>query len=36
MRVLLDACVLFPTVMREVLLGAAAEGAFVPMWSERI
>ncbi len=36
MRVLLDACVLFPTVMREVLLAAAAAGAFQPLWSERI
>ncbi|MEL7275458.1 MAG: PIN domain-containing protein [Pseudomonadota bacterium] len=36
MRVLLDACVLFPTVMREVLLGAAATGAFAPLWSPRI
>ncbi len=36
MRVLLDACVLFPTVMREMLLGAASEGAFQPLWSDRI
>lgn len=36
MRVLLDACVLFPTVMREVLLGVAAEGLFEPRWSARI
>jgi hypothetical protein len=35
-RVLLDACVLFPTVMREMLLGAAAAGAFEPLWSARI
>ena len=36
MRVVLDACVLFPTVMREVLLGVAATGAFEPRWSARI
>ncbi|MGJ8626708.1 MAG: RSP_2648 family PIN domain-containing protein [Sulfitobacter sp.] len=36
MRVLLDACVLFPTVMREMLLGVAAAGAFEPRWSARI
>lgn len=36
MRVLLDACVLYPTVMREMLIGAASEGAFVPLWSARI
>jgi hypothetical protein len=36
MRVLLDACVLFPTVMREMLLGAAAAGGYDPLWSPRI
>lgn len=36
MKVLLDACVLYPTVMREVLLGVAATGAYTPLWSERI
>jgi predicted nucleic acid-binding protein len=36
MRILLDACVLYPTVMREVLIGAAREGAFEPLWSTRI
>jgi predicted nucleic acid-binding protein len=35
-KVLLDACVLYPTVMREVLLGVAAEGLFEPLWSPRI
>jgi predicted nucleic acid-binding protein len=35
-RVALDACVLFPTVLREVLIGAAAAGGFVPVWSARI
>jgi predicted nucleic acid-binding protein len=36
MRVLIDACVLFPTVLREMVLGAAAAGGFVPLWSARI
>lgn len=36
MRVCLDTCVLYPTVMREVLLGVAGAGAFIPIWSERI
>lgn len=36
MRVLIDACVLYPTVMREVLLGVAARGLFTPLWSARI
>jgi len=36
MRVLLDACVLYPTVMREVLLGVAGAGLFTPLWSARI
>lgn len=36
MKVLLDACVLYPTVMREMLLGAAGQGLFVPLWSDRL
>ena len=36
MKVLLDACVLYPTVMREVLLGVAAAGLYQPLWSPRI
>ena len=36
MRVLIDACVLFPTVMREVITGAAAAGLFEARWSDRI
>ncbi len=36
MRVLIDACVLYPTVMREVVLGAAAQGLFQPLWSNRL
>ena len=36
MRVLLDACVLFPTVPRALLLGCGQAGLIVPLWSERI
>lgn len=35
-RVLIDANVLFPTVMRETVLGVAASGGFAPLWSARI
>tara|TARA_R100000322_G_scaffold126500_3_gene83049 strand:+ start:8045 stop:8602 length:558 start_codon:yes stop_codon:yes gene_type:complete len=35
-KVLIDACVLYPTVMREVVLGCAREGLFEPQWSARI
>ncbi|MGA1233180.1 MAG: RSP_2648 family PIN domain-containing protein [Lutimaribacter sp.] len=36
MKVLLDTCVLYPTVMRQMLLGVAAQGVFQPRWSARI
>ncbi|WP_102109305.1 RSP_2648 family PIN domain-containing protein [Oceaniglobus roseus] len=36
MKVLLDANVLFPTVLREILLACAAAGLFRPLWSPRI
>ncbi len=36
MKVLIDACVLYPTVLRELVLGYAQTGAFTPLWSERI
>ncbi|SEP55162.1 RSP_2648 family PIN domain-containing protein [Thalassovita taeanensis] len=36
MKVLLDTCVLYPTVMREVLLGVAGAGVYTPLWSARI
>ncbi len=36
MRIVLDACVLYPTVMREVLIRAAKKGAFEPIWSARL
>ena len=36
MRVLIDACVLYPTVMREVVLGCAKVGLFEVRWSARI
>ena len=36
MRVLIDANVLYPTVLRELVLGLAATGAYQPLWSARI
>ncbi len=36
MKALLDTCVIYPTVMRQMLLGAARAGAFTPLWSARI
>lgn len=36
MKVVLDTCVLFPTVMREMLLGVAGLGHYTPLWSARI
>jgi predicted nucleic acid-binding protein len=35
-KLCLDACVLFPTVMRECLLAVAGQGLFTPLWSDRI
>lgn len=35
-KLLLDACVIFPTVMREMLIGAAHQGLYYPLWSARI
>ncbi|WP_103255927.1 RSP_2648 family PIN domain-containing protein [Tabrizicola aquatica] len=35
-KAVLDACVLYPTVLREILQGAAAAGLFQPVASERI
>ena len=36
MKVLIDTCVLYPTVMREIVVGVAGAGAFKPLWSPRI
>lgn len=36
MKVLIDACVLYPTVMREMVIGVAKAGLFEPKWSPRI
>lgn len=35
-RAVLDACVLYPTVTREILLAVARRGLFVPLWSARL
>ena len=36
MRVFLDACVLYPPLVRALLLGAAGAGLFEPLWSARV
>lgn len=36
MKAVLDACVLFPTVLREVLTEVAAKGLYQPLWSPRL
>ncbi|MFN3577993.1 MAG: RSP_2648 family PIN domain-containing protein [Tabrizicola sp.] len=36
MKAVLDACVLYPTVLREILQGAGEAGLFQPVFSERI
>ncbi|MGB3177028.1 MAG: PIN domain-containing protein [Albidovulum sp.] len=36
MKAVLDACVLYPTVLREILIGAAKAGLYTPLWSDRI
>jgi predicted nucleic acid-binding protein len=36
MKVVLDACVLYPTVLREILQGAGAAGLYQPVFSDRI
>lgn len=36
MKVVIDSCVLYPTVLREIVLGVTAQGAFRPIWSARI
>jgi len=35
-KIAIDTCVLFPTVMREMVLGVARAGHFEPVWSARI
>ncbi|SIS80673.1 RSP_2648 family PIN domain-containing protein [Phaeovulum vinaykumarii] len=36
MKAVLDACVLYPTVLREILVGVARAGLYRPLWSARI
>lgn len=35
-RVFLDACVLYPSLVRGLLLGVAEAGLYAPLWSERV
>lgn len=36
MKLVLDACVLYPTVLREILIKLAVAGLIRPVWSERL
>ena len=36
MKALLDACVLYPTVLREIFVATARAGLYKPLWSDRI
>lgn len=36
MRIFLDACVLYPAAVREILRAYAQAGGFTPLWSERV
>ncbi len=36
MRAVLDTCVLYPPILREILIGVASAGVFEPIWSDRI
>ena len=36
MKAVLDTCVIYPTVMRQMLLRVAERGAYTPLWSARI
>lgn len=36
MKAVLDACVLYPTVLREILMGCAKAGLYAPVFSDRI
>jgi predicted nucleic acid-binding protein len=35
-KLVLDACVLYPRVLRAILLGTAQAGLYTPLWSDRI
>lgn len=36
MIAVIDACALYPTVLRQILLRCAQEGLFTPIWSDRL
>jgi predicted nucleic acid-binding protein len=35
-KLVLDACVLYPPVLRSILFGTAAAGLYTPLWSDRL